>query len=704
MKIEIRNCNNIKFADINIVENNLNIKYAMNGTGKSTIGNALVYSMENKIDLLTPFGEENKPEVVVDSELSNIVIFNSDFVNNIVFKGSNVIENAFEVFIKSDKYDEKRNNIDNILKNLTLELFKNENLKQLLNDINAIMNTISYDCKTNKIAKRGTFKSIMQKENMFNVPVELTKYTDFLNDTNKNITWVDWKTKGFDYDDKGKCPFCADELKETYNTEKTKFTESYKKADVKNLTELINIIENFKNYIIEEKYNIVLNCIKNESDEAKINLIFTKFMAEIFYLMEALNKIHEFDSYRVKREEISTLSEKVNTLKIDLTGLEYFNNEIVQQIVNDINTKIDNILLKIEELKREIGDINGFINTVIDKSQEEINSFLKMAGFNYKFIIALEGDEKQSKTVLEYINNEGNTIDVDNISEHLSWGEKNAFALVLFMYYALSKKADLIILDDPISSFDGNKKYAIMHRLFENRSDKHSFLNKTVLMLTHDFEPIIDFGKNEKPNGNANMSYLKNVNGNIIERNINANSDVTSVIEVYYRNSVNTNINIISRINFLRRYIEHTNVKYTEEQDMAYQILSSLVHNKELKIKQDRETYRDMTEEEKQAGINYINNFIQDFDYNDINKNVLNKDNILNMYKSEQNNYIKTQIFRVYLAVTDKRRTLDEVMLKFIDEIYHIENDYIFSLDLISFDMIPEFIISKINEFMSKEE
>jgi hypothetical protein len=110
-----------------------------------------------------------------------------------------------------------------------------------------------------------------------------------------------------------------------------------------------------------------------------------------------------------------------------------------------------------------------------------------------------------------------------------------------------------------------------------------------------------------------------------------------------------------------------------------------------------------MTEEEKQVGINYINTFIQGFDYNDINENILSKENVLNMYKSEQNNYIKTQIFRVYLAVTYKRRILDEVMLKFIDEIYHIENDYIFSLDLINFDMIPEFIISKLNEFMSKE-
>ena len=52
--------------------------------------------------------------------------------------------------------------------------------------------------------------------------------------------------------------------------------------------------------------------------------------------------------------------------------------------------------------------------------------------------------------------------------------------------------------------------------------------------------------------------------------------------------------------------------------------------------------------------------------------------------------------------MSNKTPLLDEV-LKYIDEIYHIENDYIFSLDLIKFDIIPDFIINSIDEFMSNE-
>src|SRR5207253_339796 len=78
---------------------------------------------------------------------------------------------------------------------------------------------------------------------------------------------------------------------------------------------------------------------------------------------------------------------------------------------------------------------------------------------------------------------------VNEVKLHLSYGERNAFALVLFMYRAIKEDPDLIILDDPISSFDKNKKYAIMEMLFQGAG---SLQGKTVMMLTHDFDPIVD--------------------------------------------------------------------------------------------------------------------------------------------------------------------------------------------------------------------
>ena len=235
---------------------------------------------------------------------------------------------------------------------------------------------------------------------------------------------------------------------------------------------------------------------------------------------------------------------------------------------------VKEILEKIEQLKAEVGAINGIIKTTIEKSKKEINDFLEIAGFDYKFDIIVEKDN-EAKTLLKYAKNNIQEINVDNIENHLSWGERNAFALVLFMFYALSQKADLIILDDPISSFDGNKKYAIIDRLFSNTKSLKSLRNKTVLMLTHDFEPVIDFVINGKPNNEAIVNYIKNVNGIISENNITRGNDIKLSTNLYYTYARDSEINIISRISFLRKFIELSNANNDENINISYEILFS---------------------------------------------------------------------------------------------------------------------------------
>ena len=43
MQLKIKNCNNIENGEFDITEGRLNIKYASNGTGKSTISKAITW-------------------------------------------------------------------------------------------------------------------------------------------------------------------------------------------------------------------------------------------------------------------------------------------------------------------------------------------------------------------------------------------------------------------------------------------------------------------------------------------------------------------------------------------------------------------------------------------------------------------------------------------------------------------------------------
>ncbi len=99
---------------------------------------------------------------------------------------------------------------------------------------------------------------------MFEVPEKLEKYSDFIKDINKNINWVDWKNKGFEFDEKNKCPFCAEEFSQSYTEEKESFLENYTKASMKNLSDILDLIEGIKNYLDLDQYNKLISCIKRK--------------------------------------------------------------------------------------------------------------------------------------------------------------------------------------------------------------------------------------------------------------------------------------------------------------------------------------------------------------------------------------------------------------------------------------------------------
>ena len=45
---------------------------------------------------------------------------------------------------------------------------------------------------------------------------------------------------------------------------------------------------------------------------------------------------------------------------------------------------------------------------------------------------------------------------------------------------------------------------------------------------------------------------------------------------------------------------------------------------------------------------------------------------------------------------------LDSAWYKFIDESYHIENDLLHFLDLKKFNIVPEYILDKVNSIMDR--
>lgn len=382
------------------------------------------------------------------------------------------------------------------------------------------------------------------------------------------------------------------------------------------------------------------------------------------------------------------MNEKLPTLRIDLKLFSHLDSEETKRIVDALNEKLDELIQDAGILQGEISKHRRRTQKLIEQNRKEINSFLQNAGYKYEVLIT---DEKSGHRLkLKHIECEEI---VSGGNQHLSFGERNAFALVLFMFECISKNPDLIILDDPISSFDKDKKFAILDRLF---LQPNSFKGRTVLLLTHDMEPVIDTTKTlKKKFQQATAHFLKTTNGTLSEREIKAD-DILSFSQICVK-AINSQSNLIIKLIYLRRYFEIIN-----DTGDAYQVLSNIFHKRvapdDRRLPGQDGVYPPLSATSLQTGIESIKGELgmQEFDYDEIVTLLGNESELKDLYANAKNGYEKLQIYRLL----DENHK-NSIIRKYINETYHIENDYICQLDPSEFDPIPQFVIDECDKALA---
>jgi hypothetical protein len=253
------------------------------------------------------------------------------------------------------------------------------------------------------------------------------------------------------------------------------------------------------------------------------------------------------------------------------------------------------------------------------------------------------------------------------------------------MYDALKSNPDLIILDDPISSFDKNKKYAMIDMLFK----KEKFLKgKTVLMLTHDIDPIVDMMLVHTDRFDIPYStFLENRNGQLVEKEITRDK-IKTFLEIC-KDNIKTSHNNLNKLVYYRRLFE-----LTGDKSLSYQLISSLFHKYEQpEIHREMQTVV-MTLEEIASAENEIETIISGFAYKDYLALIKNDQLMIEYYKSALNNYEKLHIYRI---IFDDKKSLIEsdAVRKFVNESFHIENNYIYQLNPCEYQTVPQYIINE---------
>lgn len=611
VKLTIKNCNNIDNCSILIKKNILNIKYGINGIGKSSIAKAILCSCEDQnndsdsLKQLKPFkyiGQAgDDPEIIGIEEIKSVKIFNEKYINDFVFQQDDLLKGSFDIFIRNDAYENGLKQINNLVAAIRETFIQNEEIEILINDLNELSSSFGRPTVSGIHASSNLSKAFKNGNKINNIPSGLEEYKDYIKH-NENYKWIKWQLDGQPYlDITEKCPYCVSNIEKKKKTIKH-ITEVYDSKSVQHLNKIINIFHKLNQYFSENTKLKIDEFIKNTdgySDE------------QVAYLREIRDQIDRLNDKFIKTKSIGFISlkdvEKVivelKSHKIDLNLYNHLKSESTQEKVDIVNNSIDETLKKVGELQGHINQQKLLIERLIKEHKIEINSFLKNAGYEYN-VDLLENEDGNYNLKLCH-----NAVqdEIGDVKEHLSFGERNAFSLVLFMYDVLKHSPDLIILDDPISSFDKNKKYAIIDMLF--RKEK-SLKEKTVLLLTHDFEPIIDMIHHHRDRFEIpTAAFLENNHGHLIEKEIKR-ADVQTFIEINESNLKDLSDKIINKLVYLRRLYEIKNKKGN-----GYQLISNLMHKRQKPEFKDRDSTRDLTPEEISSGQKEIQEMIPEFDY-----------------------------------------------------------------------------------------
>ncbi len=685
--IAITDCNSISEANITLRRAFLNIKYGPNGIGKSTIAHALVLNAEgdDALQELLPFkhrqgGSETSPSVVGADEIKNVLVFDETYVSQFVFQSDEVVKNSFEIFINTPEYQAGIAEIDQIFEQLKEVFLDNKALDDVIASFIELRNAFTVT-KSGAISKTSKgFKALGMGGKLTTIPEPLRGYEKFLH-SDDPAGWITWQSKGKTYlEMSDNCPFCS--IPNVDKKTALHVSEEYESAAVKNMSALRAVINGLRHFFEPDhltKLEKITTSIGDLSPEQ------SQFLAGLRGQVETLlNKFTALKglSFHALRD-VPDLDATLRSLKIDLSLIEALNSKSTQSVVGTMNEHLDGVAGQINDIKARVGTQKTRVAKSIQENQNEINEFLTSAG--YKYSVRIESSDDSYRMILEHDDAPGH---LEAASRHLSFGERNAFALVLFMHHVRRDEPDLVVLDDPVSSFDKTKKFAILHKLFHGKNSLRDF---TTLLLTHDIEPAIDIVRTATSGqfqaADPMVHFLRSQDGHVEEKQIQR-TDIMTFSQVCDENIASSADDVIKCIYFRRRYEVHG------ETGAEYHVLSSLLHLRDAPAaKGNNGTLLPLGEEDLKRATAAIQEVIPGFDYDAILSQLKDRNVLKSKFDATDVGYEKIQLFRIASELDPSAPAGDAAFKKFVNESFHIENEYVMQLNPREFDAVPEHVV-----------
>ena len=532
---------------IDFSNTNVNILYAPNGVGKSSFCKIL----------------DNQGEFVLNYNGNKYTTNDCNLFHVINDQNSrNIIKGKTQDFLLGDniakEYELKEwidDEFDDIYKNLKLTLKNQMNLSKIADNKflwieNSIQDIIK---KIVNIRAKST-------------EIDLNAYMELIKGI-KEVDLGEYDFEKYKYIISNDNYGIINKIRKISSIKKIKNFSKIEQCD-----DAITILNKYKesdNCIVCDNQNINSKELIEKKNTKKAEIINTLDDKTKSILIEIIDKIGENDPFNIKNLLSCAISSGsidiiLNLIKDIENYIYIYKNLINNLLISSLSKEfIDKYLEYKEMLTKELNITDEdllFINEFIEKN---INKSISLQRSNNKIVITLDSED---------------LIGVEREKLKLSSGEQNFISLTFELLKAKNVDKEIIVIDDPISSFDSIFKNKLVYAIIK------FLMKKKVIILTHNVDLIrlIEYQKNN----NFNIYLFNNFEGQengFIEVNHNEKMLLLSIPDLleFIRSGKiiefvkDEKLYVYSLIPFMRGY-----VKYTGDKNLKNK-LTKLMHGYE---------------------------------------------------------------------------------------------------------------------------
>lgn len=442
MLVSISDYRNIKqLSNLEVDDGKINFLTGMSGTGKT----AIVKAIEGESDELDArAGSERTPIVTCEPKPASIDVFDGQTVDDLYLEDRSAT--AFgAVMLKSANYKQAEQayykSID------ILRQHESEIRKQHARYTSLIEHTKA------KFKKDGGLNPRCN-------PMSAAKAVDDSSPERLNLvkerggSYLSWLYEGTQFEewspDAKKCPFCLEGVK----SERAKFIDLVASDNGKEIAKVTTLAESLSANGID-----VGDLFVPDNMHKAIAAIEHTYNALEAY--SRLLKIVEYERQGIRHQ--SYLCEE------DYAISPFFDE------VPGLVDALEELAKSDRELKRASGVLRSEFDSTISSNTQIINGYLSRFDIPYRFRITRINDDDKA----EYHLMHADCTEAKDYRTKLSYGERNVIALLLFLLKP-REQGELVVIDDPVSSYDEFRRVLVYRMLFELS------LQNTILLLSHD--------------------------------------------------------------------------------------------------------------------------------------------------------------------------------------------------------------------------